>query len=134
MSDEKMQTSAEYKIRAYMPRYYYNVFKGTEYDGNIVFAPPSWRLEMNGGGKKIINDVRELLELLPKKEGEEIAVSEEQMKKYTQVKITPDGGKELTFVAELGCNCGSCDRRCHLKYDGEIVALEVGGEERYFAK
>jgi hypothetical protein len=92
---------------------------------------------MGGGGRKIISDVQEFLKILPKNEGEEIVISEEQIKKYTEVKVTPDGGKELTFAAELGCNCGPCDRRCHLKYNGEngeIVVLNVSGKERYFAK
>lgn len=135
MNDEKTQTGAEYRIKAEFPGYYYNVFKDHDRCGEIIFAPPQqWRVEMSGGGRKIINNVQEFLKTLPKNEGEEITVSKEQMKKYTEVKVTPDGGKELAFSAELGCNCRSCERRCHLKYNGEIVALKIGDEERYFAK
>ncbi len=134
MSDEKTQTGTEYRIKAGAPGFFYEVFKGSDYGGEIIMGKTRSRLEMGGGGRKIINDVQEFLKILPKKEEEEIVISGEQIKKYTQVKITPDGGNELSFGFELGCNCGSCERRCGVKYQGNIVALEIGGEERYFAK
>jgi len=120
-------------IRADVPGFFYEVFKDPDY-GEIVIGRTQSRFEVSGGGRKIINDTQEFLKILPKKDEEEIVISEEQIRKYTQVKIAPDGGKELIFGAELGCNCVSCKKRCELKYCGEIVVLEIDGKERYFAK
>lgn len=133
MKEEKMQGDAAYRIRADIPNYFYTVFRGAE-TGEIIIGETKSRLEMPAGGRKMVGNIEELLNILPKKEGDEIAVSAEQMSKYLQAKVTPEGGKELTFDAELGCNCGPCGKRCELKYNGksEIVVLNIGGEERYF--